>query len=88
MDIFIVLAVFLVIEAAICAVCAFLFRERRLTSEQEKQSKRTSHHSLTHLPHVTHGTDHHNEWSHASSQQPKGIDSKVHFSYLPSRLDL
>lgn len=71
MDIFVVLAVFLVIETAICAICAFLFRERRMTSEQEQPSNRTSHHSVVHPPHITHGNDHQKEWSHALGQPPR-----------------
>ena len=77
MDLFSVVAVFLVIEAAICGICAFLFRERNMTKEHEKQSKRTSHHSMIHVPHISHGSDHQREWSHAFGQQPKGTDNKA-----------
>ena len=77
MDLFSVVAVFLVIEAAICGICAFLFRERKMTKEQEKQSKRASHLSMLHVPHISHGSDHQREWSHALGQQPKGTDNKA-----------
>ena len=86
MDIFVVLAVFLVIETAICAICAFLFRERRMTSEQEQPSNRTSHHSNIHPPHITHGIHHQKEWSHALEQQPKAKDNQVHLGYFSPRI--
>lgn len=86
MDLFSVVAVFLVIEAAICGICAFLFRERNMTKEQEKQCKRTSHHSVVHPPHITHGNDHQKEWSHAFGQQPKGNDNNARLSYFPPRI--
>jgi hypothetical protein len=86
MDIFMVVVIFLVFEAAICAICSFVCRERRTTGEQEKQSKKTSHNSTVHPPHITHGIDHHKGWSHAFSQQPKESDDKMHLTCFPPRI--
>jgi hypothetical protein len=57
-----------------------------MMGEQENPSKKTSHHSAVHPPHITHGIDHQKEWSHAFGQQPKGKDNKAHLSYLPPRI--
>ena len=87
MDMFIVVVVFLVLEAAICAMCSIMWRERRMTNESETYPTKTSQHSTVHPPpHLTHGSDHHKEWSHASGQQPKGKDNKALFSYFPPRI--
>jgi hypothetical protein len=85
MDILTVVVVFLILEIAICAACWFVCGGRQISSETDKQLKRT-HHFAPHPQRSPNGGDHHKVWSHAIEQQPSGKDNNVHLTCFPPRI--
>ena len=82
MDILTVVIVFLVLEAVICGVCGFVYRERHLPPERDKQTAKTSLDSTPHPSRITHALDHQGHWSHASDQQVKRHESNIRLTYV------
>ena len=83
MDILTVVVVFLILEGAICGLCCYACRERQVSGDSEKASKKTSQHIG---PRMTHGLDHQKAWSHATDQSPNRQDNHAQMTYFTSRI--
>jgi hypothetical protein len=86
MDILTVVVVFLILEGAICGLCCYACRERQVSGDSEKASKKTSHHIAPHSPRMTHGVDHQKAWSHTTDQSPNRQDNHAQMTYFTSRI--
>jgi hypothetical protein len=53
MDILTVVVVFLILEGAICGLCCYACRERQVSGDSEKASKKMSYHIGPHSPRMT-----------------------------------
>jgi|GEM_PF-6255633 hypothetical protein len=85
MDILMLVAIFVILEAAICGICHFVCRDRHVLGA-EQQPKRMSPHSAPHSPRPIHGSDHQKAWSHATDQHLDRQNDNLHLTCFPPRI--